>query len=532
MKNLKKIMATALSVMMAISLAACGSSTSGTSTTSEATSTAAAAGSYSADDTIEIGIPKVTESFNFYNTTNGYESYSMGQVYDSLVKKAADGSIVGSLADTWDLSDDGTIYTFHLHEGVKFSDGSDLKASDVVYSINEAVKSAYTSWIFEPLVKSVEAPDDTTVVLTLTKASSSLLDYMTNCMYFAVLSENACEKYGDQYGTSADKIVGSGPYVVESWKPGQDVVYTANEDYFAGAPSIKKAELKQITDSNTAVTALQTGELSAYFDDIPGVSYETIKNTGSLNLVDYSSTTYFETIMNCETGLFSDVKVRQAVAYAVKREDMLTVGAEGIGTVCDYPCDRTDHTIGDPGLEGTWYENDLDKAKELIDEAGVSGQSVVIKTYSDDPYPALATVLQSALESIGLKASVSQMERSAMIDEVLYKGDYEIAICRWAAGTTDMDELWFGSLATDSIGPSGNWSFYSNPDLDEILKEAGSTSDEDARKELYTKAIKIFDEDVPQIPLYYPNGSRAYNKGLKIEDGLVQYNRIYDYSIA
>lgn len=525
MKNYRKWLALGLAAALMTGVSGCGSSES--SDTTQKTASAS-----DTSDEVVIGIPKVTESFDFYNTTNGYESYSTAQVYDTLVKKDADGKIAPSLADSWDINDDGTQYTFHLHPGVKFSDGSDLKASDVVYSMNQAINSAYTSWIYEPLVASCEATDDTTVVLTLNKASASFLDYLSNPMYFAVLSESACTEMGDDYGTAADKIVGTGPYIVTSWNPGESVVYEANDDYFEGAPAIKNAELKQITDSNTAVIALQTGELSAYFDDIPGVSYDDIKNTDSLNLVDYPSSIYFEVIMNCETGIFSDATVRQAVAYAVDRENMLTVGAESIGTVADYPGDRDGYTAGDPELEDTWYGLDMDKAKELISDAGVEGESVVIKTYSDDPYPALATVLQNALTDIGLKATVSQMERSSMIDEVLDKGDYDIAICRWAAGTTDMDEIMSGSLSTASIGSPGNWSRYSNPDMDDILTKAGSESDEEVRKELYTQAIEIFDQDVPQIPLYYPNGSRAYNKSLTIEDGLVEYNRIFDYSYA
>ncbi len=489
-------------------------------------------GETGSSDEIAIGIPKVTESFNFYNTTNGYESYSMAQVYDSLVTKDEKENIVPSLAKTYDVSEDGMEYTFHLNKGVKFSDGSELKASDVVYSMNQAIASAYTSWIYEPLVDSCTAADDYTVDIKLKKGSIGFLDYLSNINYFAVLSESVCTTAGDSYGTSVDTIVGTGPYKVTQWKPGESVSYEANEDYFSGAPAIKKFQLKSISDSNTAVIALQTGEIKAYWDDIPGVSYDDIKNDDGLNLVDYVSTIYFEIIMNCETGTFSDVNLRKAAAMAVSRENMLTVGAEGQGIICDYPGDRDGSTVGDPQVFGEWYQSDMEAAEKLVEAAGAAGKSVTIKTYADDPYPTLATILQDALTSIGFNVTVQQMERSAFIDEVTTKGDYEIGICRWAAGTTDMDEIWYGSLDTDSIGAPGNWSWYSNPDLDSILEAAGSETDAEARKALYKQAIEIFNRDVPQIPLYYPNGSRAYSKDLKIADGLVQYNRMYDYSYA
>jgi peptide/nickel transport system substrate-binding protein len=479
---------------------------------------------------VVVGIPKVTESFNFYNTINGYESYSMTQVYDSLVTKDKTGAIAASLAENYDVSEDGMEYTFHLRKGVKFSDGSELKASDIVYSMNQAIASAYTSWIYEPLVESCTASDEYTVYIKLKKGSIGFLDYLSNINYFAVLSEKACTTAGDSYGTSVETIVGTGPYKVTEWKLGESVVYEANEDYFGGVPAVKSFKLKSISDSNTAVIALQTGEIQAYWDDIPGVSYSDIQKDDSLNLIDYASTIYFEVIMNCETGTFSDVNLRKAVAMAVNRENMLTVGAEGQGIICDYPGARDGSTVGDPKVTGSWYQTDIEAAKKLVEDAGATGKSVVIKTYADDPYPALATILQDALTSIGLSVTVQQMERSALIDEVMTKGDFEIGICRWAAGTTDMDEIWYGSLDTDSKGASGNWSWYSNPDLDSILKAAGGETDAEARKDMYKQAIEIFSQDVPQIPLYYPNGSRAYSKNLKIEDGLVQYNRMYDYS--
>lgn len=483
-------------------------------------------------DDIVIGIPKVTESFNFYNTTNGYESYSMTQVYDSLVEKDKDGKTVPSLAENYEVSEDGKTYTFYLRQGVKFSDGTELKASDVVFSMNQAVASAYTSWIYEPLVESCTAQDDYTVVVTLKKGSIGFLDYLSNINYFAVLSENAVTQAGDSYGTSPETIVGTGAYKVTKWKAGEYVEYEANEDYFKGAPAIKKVKLEAISDSNTAVIALQTGEIAAYFDDIPGVSYDDIKDSSNLNLAEYSSTVYFETIMNCESGIFSDSEVRKAVAMAVDRENMMVVGTEGYGEVCDYPGNRSGYTEGDPEVKDVWYDTDPEAAKKIIEDKGLTGESVTIKTYADDPYPALATILQDALKSLGFNATVQQMERSAFIDEVLNKGDYDIGICRWAAGTKDMDEIWYGSLDTDSIGPSGNWSWYSNEEMDALLEQAGAETDVDVRKDLYKQAIDIFVEDVPQIPLYYPNGSRAYNKGLTVEEGLAEYNKICDYSYA
>jgi peptide/nickel transport system substrate-binding protein len=480
-----------------------------------------------------VGIPKLTDSFAYYTTSNGYETFSMAQVYDTLMTKDKDGRNVPLLAEKVDISDDAKTYTFHLRKGVKFSDGKELKASDVRYSIGELIKSAYTSWIYEPLVDSIDTPDDYTVVLNLKSNSVSFLEYLSNPYYCAILSEEAAKKFGGEYGTSVETVVGTGPYKLVEWKLGEYFVFTANEDYYLGAPAIKKVRLKIISDVSAAIIALQTGEIHTFFDDIPGLFYGQIEKSENVKLVDFPSTILFSIFMNCRDGMFTDKKMREAVAYAIDREEELIVGAEGKGFTAGYPGNRAGYTEGDPALKDAWpYKPDIEKARQLVKEAGSEGKSVVIKTYSTDPYPKLATVMQSALTEAGLDVKVLLMERSAFIDEVLGKGDFDIQVCRWAAAGKDIDEIMNGSLNTASIGAPGNWSFYSNPEMDKLLNSAVAETDPEKRKALYAEAIKIYTEDVPAIPLYYPSGSRAYSKTVKIEDSMVEYNKFNDYSWA
>lgn len=484
----------------------------------------------SAEAEMVIGIPKVTESFDFYYTPNGFESISMSQVYDTLVIKDKNGETAPSLAERFEISPDGKTYTFFLRENAYFSDGTQFTSADAKFSIDQAMESPYTSWAYAAVNK-CEIVDEFTIVIEMKMPNVGFIEYLSNIYYSAMLSENAVTSFAGEYGKSVDKIVGTGPYIVTDWRPGEYVVYKSNPDYFKGEPSIKNVRLKTITDTNAAIIALQTGEIHAYFNDIPGISRTTISNAANLNMVSFPSTIFFNIIMNVEDGPFADLKLRQAVAYAVDRQQMLIVGVEGHGAVADYPGGRQGRTIGDPIIK-TWHDVNIEKAIELVKEAGMEGKAVTIKTYASDPYPKLATLLQDALTRIGLKADVQLMERGAFIDEALTKGQYEIGIVRWAAGTKDMDEIMFGSLATDSIGIAGNWSWYSNPAMDELLvKAAGETSPE-TRKQLYAEAIKIYTEDIPQVPLYYPDGSRAYSTKLVIEEGNVEYDRVFDYSWA
>lgn len=491
-----------------------------------------AAGAEAAKEMV-VGIPKISDSYAFFTTTNGYESFSMAQVYDTLVTKDASGKTVGLLAERFEISEDAKTYTFYLRKGVKFSNGDELKAGDVRFSLEQLVKSAYTSWIYEPLVERIEVVDDYTVKLHLKKTSVSFIEYLSNIYYSAVLSEKAVTELGDKYGTSPETTVGTGPYLLKEWKFGEYCIYEANENYYLGAPSVKRARLKVITDVNAAIIALQTGEIHAYFDDIPGLFYDQVAKAKNVKLVNFPSTIFMTIFMNCENGMFADLRMRQAVAHATDREQLLIVGAEGKGAVADYPGNRQGYTEGDPALKDAWtYPPDMDKARALVQESGMKGKEVVIKTYATDPYPKLATMIQASLTEAGLKARVQQMERSAFIDEVLGKGDFEINVCRWAAAGKDIDEIMSGSLHTDSIGPPGNWSWYSGKEMDSLLDAGVAETDPVKRREIYRQAVGVYVRDVPAVPLYYPNGSRAYADVLAIDDAMVEYNKFYNYRWA
>jgi peptide/nickel transport system substrate-binding protein len=478
-----------------------------------------------------VGIPKITDSFAFFTTSNGYETFSMTQVYDTLVTKDKNGKNVPLLAESFEISEDAKTYTFKLRKGVKFSNGQELTADDVRYSIEQLIASAFTSWIYEPLVESVEVVDDYTVKLHLKKTSVSFIEYLSNSYYSAILNEDAAKEFGDKYGTTVETVVGTGPYILKEWRFGEYCVYEANENYYLGVPAIKRARLKVISDTNAAIIALQTGEIHAFLDDIPGLFYDQVSSASNVKLADFPSTVLFTIFMNCRDGVFTDIRMRQAVAYAIDRGQMLTVGAEDKGAVADYPGNRQGYTEGDPELKGAWpYARDIEKAKQLVIDAGMKGKSVTIKTYATDPYPKLATLLQSSLTAAGLKTDVQQMERSAFMDQVLGKGDFEIQVCRWAAAGKDIDEILAGSLHTDSIGPPGNWGFYSSKEMDALLDSAAAETDPAKRRAIYTDVIKLYAKDLPGAPLYYPNGSRAFADIVTVDPNLAEYNKFYDYS--
>jgi len=473
-----------------------------------------------ADKELVVGLTTVNSNFDPYGSY-GDETYGHMQVYDTLVIKDKDGKMAPSLAE-FQMAADGLSYTFNIKKGVLFSDGSEFKAADAKFSIDKGIASSFTNWAMTN-VAGCDVVDDYTVKVNLKKADVSCLEKLT---WINMVSESAYTKYGEEYGKTQEAVVGTGPYVLSAWQPGQECSFTANENYFAGAPGIKKVKFKSISDPNAAVIALQTGEIGLYLGkDVPGMAVATLQSSDKVSVTTFPSYVFMDVLMNCETGPFTDLKLRQAVAYAVDRTKMMTVGTEGQGTLVDYP-GGPDY-VGNPGVK-SWYVMDIEKAKALVAEAGMAGKTVTIKTMATDPWPKLATALQDDLGKIGLTAKVEQLEMNAYSQDVWQKANYEIAISRYWSGTKDMSE----TMSLLETGGSMNFSRYSNPAIDPYLSQAAATMDEAQRKSLYTEAIKIFHADVPLIPLYYTQGNRAYSKELAIEPGNVQYDHIYYYNWA
>ena len=397
---------------------------------------------------------------------------------------------------------------------------------DVVFSGTRAQASPFTGadWA---TVESLEEVDEYTVKIHMKSACMAFIEALAGPFAF-IVNEKAVTEYGDQYGMSVEATIGTGPYILKEWKPGELAVYEANPDYFEGEADIKKLRFKAIADTNTAVIALETGEIDYYMATVPPVSKESLSNNDSLKVVSFPSQNFTLAPINCETGIFTDVRMRQALAYAIDREKMVVLGSEGLGTIVNCPGGPDYTALPDMG---SWYEYNPEKAKELIKEAGCEGASVTIKTYATGAYPKLATSMQQDLSNVGLNVDVQQMERNAFINDVLGEGLYQIGICAFASSVSDMDVM-YQQLHTNNIGLTGNWSRYSSPKMDKLLEDARAEIDPDARKELYRQAMDMYREEVCEIPFYYLVDARAFTKDAETDYANVGIDKIYNFRWA
>ncbi|MDR1020040.1 MAG: ABC transporter substrate-binding protein [Synergistaceae bacterium] len=465
-----------------------------------------------------VGVVQVTNNFDPYGAY-GDEAYGHMQVYDTLVNRDKDGRIVGNVAESWQISPDGRQYTLKLRKGVKFTNGNAFNAEDAKFNIDKGKESPYTNWAMAGVDK-CDVVDENTVLVTLTNPDISFMEKLT---WLYMVDKETYEAAGEDYGKTAAATVGTGPYKLTEWKPGEMALFEANEDYFAGKAKIERATFESMSDANAAIISLQTGEIGLYIHDVPSISIASLSKNTDVKVTSYPSYVFMDVLMNCEKGIFADLRARKAVALGVDREKMFLIGTEGQGVIVDYP-GGPDYT-GNPNIK-TFPERNEDEAAKTVKDLGLQGKPITIKTMDTDPWPKLATALQDDLNKIGFDAKVEILDNSTYSQEVWQKGDYDIAISRYWSATKDMSEL-MNLLAT---GHSMNFSHYSNKGLDPLLVSAVAVSDTAERAKIYEKAVRLFTNDFPLIPLFYTNGSRAYSSGLSIDEGNVQYDHIYYYS--
>ncbi len=533
-KRMKGLLSAALAVSVMLSMAACGDSQAGTSAASDAGTNAASeanggsAGGSTEHREVVYGSASMITSFDMKNITSANDMQAADQVYDTLVRKI-NHEIVGYLAESYEISDDGKDYTFHLRQGVTWSDGTPFTAADVEFS-SEYIRDECPQWqwLYKDL-EDVEVVDDHTVVYHFTVADSSRISTMCSTNYGGIFSKAAYEKYGDEYGSSADKVVGTGPYVITDWKENEYVKFEAREDYYMGAASIKKLKYVAIADANAAVVALQTGELDQYMNPISGVNLQNLRNANNVTIDEFYTCRNESVYMNCQTGIFTDVRMRKAVAYGINKEECLAVCADGQGKVVIYPCDLGDMVTANPDfVPSTTYEYDVEKAKALVEECGNTGAEVVIKSYNTEPYATLSVWLQGVLTNIGLDAKVETMERSAFLEQC---NNGKVTICPFSWSNSSYD---FGSavgiyMNSANVGTSGNYGFYVNEKADELIAEGNAASDEETRKGYYKELMELYMEDVPSVAIYANMSAVAHASDLENIDPSSAWYAMYLY---
>lgn len=436
-------------------------------------------------------------------------------IYDTLITKGASDDFEPALAEKWDVSDDGKTYTFHLRKGIKFHNGEELKASDVVYTFTIAKSSPYLEGQLIA-VKDAVAVDDYTVDVHLNYAYSPFLLSIYDQLY--IVNEKAVTEGGETYG---EHPVGTGPYKFVEHEVGKRVVLESFADYYKGEAAIKNVVFKVITDTNTSLIALETGDVDFAYE-IPMISAQSVSDNKDLTAYEVDSIQLTYVLMNTGKEPFNNKLLRQALNYAIDKDTIIQVAEEGMGTKTNSMLSKD---IFGYSEEVKGYEYNPEKAKELLAQAGYADGLVLTFKTMDGTYKKAAELIQENLRAVGVTVNIEIEEKNAYIQD-LVSGNYEIGNISVSVGK-DAD---FYSLIVRT-GEQANFSKYSNEEVDKLFAEGREEGDSAKRLEIYKNVIQLLNDEAVIVPLYYPVNLCASRAGLNV--GAIDpqsYTHVYDMS--
>ena len=531
MKKRNRILSLLLAGVMALGLTACGASNAGAAadeTGSAAVSTESASSDTAAsgEKIINVGVTNTLGSLNPLLLNGGeINKYATGLMFLPLMERDADLNFEGMLADSI-TTEDNKNFIVHIDDAATWSDGTPVTADDVVYTALRLASpvignTAMMYYVFEGVgddgfveegaesIDGIQKVDDKTVQFT-TKEEMPITTFENSyARYLLTLPKHVIEQYSEEELSTADWFnhpdVVSGPFIVTDFDVDHYISYEANKDYWKGAPKIDKLNIK-IVDGSQLYAGLQSGEIDITqqtMSDIPQEDYESVEALDNVEVV-YGSPVTNQSVF-IQTKNVPDVKVRQAMLYAIDRQQILEELLNGHGEIVDGFLSSAS-PFYDESLTPVSY--DPEKAKALLEEAGWDG-SQTIRFYvnsGDSTFVNAASIIAAEWAAVGIKAEIQTVDFATLMS-VAGTEDYDVLAVQYTYAPVDPypDVAWL-------LGGEGSWTGYSDDTLNEALTKSQLTSDPEETKELFSVVDKKVQEDVPMFSAYVISAQGAVSK--------------------
>lgn len=531
MKKRNRILSLLLAGVMALGLTACGASNAGAAadeTGSAAVSTESASSdtATSGEKIINVGVTNTIGSINPLLLNGGeINKYATGLMFLPLMELDADLNFEGMLADSI-TTEDNKNFIVHIDDAATWSDGTPVTADDVVYTALRLASpvignTAMMYYVFEGVgddgfveegaesIDGIQKVDDKTVQFT-TKEEMPITTFENSyARYLLTLPKHVIEQYSEEELSTADWFnhpdVVSGPFIVTDFDVDHYISYEANKDYWKGAPKIDKLNIK-IVDGSQLYAGLQSGEIDITqqtMSDIPQEDYESVEALDNVEVV-YGSPVTNQSVF-IQTKNVPDVKVRQAMLYAIDRQQILEELLNGHGEIVDGFLSSAS-PFYDDSLTPISY--DPEKAKALLEEAGWDG-SQTIRFYvnsGDSTFVNAASIIAAEWAAVGIKAEIQTVDFATLMS-VAGTEDYDVLAVQYTYAPVDPypDVAWL-------LGGEGSWTGYSDDTLNEALTKSQLTSDPEETKELFSVVDKKVQEDVPMFSAYVISAQGAVSK--------------------
>ena len=531
----KRFIVAALAIAGAMALSGCGGSKSGGEGTKSGDTTQTAAGKKIL--TIQLG-PDVESIDPALNSAVDGANYILF-AFDNLLKMDKDGKVVPGLAEKYEVSDDQLTWTFHLRDGLKWSDGSALTADDFVYSwqrlVDPSVAAPYAQTVLgmvegyddaigrpdadgnttvdpDPTKLKVEAPDEKTLIVHMAKPTP-YFDKLAAFVSLSPVKKDVVEANPDGWSIDPKTYISTGPFKLTGWEPGSYLMFEKNENYW-DADSIKLDGIKCLLmqDQNATFSAYESGD-ALMIKDVPTQEITTLKERSDFHIDPILGTYYLD--LNTTLDEFKDPKVREALSLALDRKyisETITSGTytPASGFVSEGVTDWNGTAWQDNITDKSAYINiddhagNLAKAKELLKEAGyengVGLPEMVYSTNDASYHKKIAEYLQQAWGELGLKVQVNIVEWKSFTPQ-RRSGNYQIARDGWVMDYNDPSNI----LELALTGNGNNNAKYSNPEFDALMSKAATEKDPQTRFGYLHQAEDFIMKDTAMVPLLYYN---------------------------
>ncbi|MEK4554347.1 glutathione ABC transporter substrate-binding protein [Jeotgalicoccus sp. FSL K6-3177] len=543
---MKKFSFMALLGVLILILAACTDDSNVEEEATEGEETAAAEGG-----TLTLAIPSDAVSMDPHGSNDVPSEQIRDTIYEPLLTQDENFEIVPVLAEEYEQVDD-TTWQFKLREGVTFHDGSEFNADVVkanIERVKDPAKASPRSFLLE-MVSEVNVIDDYTVELVTEYPFAPLANNLTHgagkmiskdlidADYQQALDEAgsdlSLEEYydlraegGEEHEAVANEIssfvgqlvesepVGTNYFKFDSRSPGEQTAVVRNDDYWGDTALLDGVTFKVVSEPGSRIAELESGSSDAILATLSS-NIDRVENNEDVTLLRNDSVSIDYIGFNTEKEPFDDPRVRQAITHAFDSQAVLDGVYNGSGTPAEAPL--APGVLGySEDLEGLEY--DMDRAEELLDEAGVEDLTINLMVNDDNPERVdVALWLQESLSNLGITVNVEQVEWGAYL-AATGAGEHDMFILGWSNSTGDPDNGISPLFHSDNIGDTGNRSFYNNPELDSILDEARQSTEESEREELYMEAQQILVDEAPAIFIRHGENLNAHGNHVEGFEG-------------
>ena len=439
-----------------------------------------------------------------------YDLYA--QIYEPLISMDASGNLIPCLAESWDVQDETTI-VFKLKQGVVFHDGTPFNAEAVKFVMDWYKSEECSPWFASQIVEleSVEVIDDYTVKMTLSEPSAVFLTSMSNYTSL-MISPEAIKTYGDELSLNA---VGTGAFKLKEAVEGDHYTLVRNEDYWGlgedglPLPYLDEVVIKIIDDETVKATNLISGDVQLTDYLKTAVNIQMLQANSSVSVSRLPTADVYCLFPNVNYDMLQDVRVRQAIAYALNTDEMAAAMTQGLGSRSIWPVGVNQWFYSDY----TPYSYDPEKAKSLLAEAGYpDGFDITLQCISREPDNTIMQIVQQQLAAVGINVKLESMERLAWVDLYTKQLGGQLGLAKMTYPRVDA----YVQLNTNMGGTSSNnYSQYKGEEFNKLLDQIKMEYDMEARKELLKQAQKVYLDDCATIFLYELPRYVAYSNRLQ-----------------